>query len=103
MKPTIAALVVASFAVAGCVHQPTQAELEYKAYDRVLSEKVASGKISPAEADLARQQFAGALRTRESGIAASYGVANSNNTYAQNSSMAMGLVLMCAGQRGGHC
>jgi hypothetical protein len=101
MKPTIVALIAVT--LAGCAHQPTQAELEYKAYDRVLSEKVASGKLSPAEADLARQQYAGALRTRESGIAASYGVANSNNTYAQNSSMAMGLALMCAGQRGGHC
>jgi hypothetical protein len=101
MRIVIVGLVALS--VAGCAQQPSQAELEYKAYDRVLSEKVASGKLSPAEADLARQQYAGNLRTRESGIAASYGVANSNNTYAQNSSMAMGLALMCAGQRGGHC
>lgn len=96
------ALIVAT-ACAGCAQQPSQAQLEYAAYDRVIAEKVAKGQISPAEADLARQQYAGGLRTRESNIAASYGVANSNNSYARNSGMAMGLALMCAGQRGGHC
>ena len=101
MRRLIAGLVALS--VTGCAHQPNQAEMEYKAFDNLVSEKVAAGKISPAEADLVRQQYAGNLRTRESGIAASYGVANSNNAYASNSGMAIGLALMCAGQRGGHC
>lgn len=87
----------------GCNTGPSQAQLEYQAFDRVVSEKVAKGQMSPAEADLARQQYAGNLRSRESGIAASYGVANSNNAYANNSTMALSAALICAGQRGGHC
>jgi len=102
MRRLLAALLIAS-SIAGCAHHPTQADLEYKAFDQLLSEKVASGKISPAEADLARQQYAGALRTRESNIAASYGVANSNNAYARNSTAAMGFALMCAGQGYRNC
>lgn len=101
MRILIAGLVAIS--VASCARHPTQADLEFAAYDRVISEKVSKGQLTPSEADLARQQYAGNLRTRESGIAASYGVANSNDTYARNSSMAMGMALMCAGQRGGHC
>lgn len=89
--------------VAGCARQPTQADLELQAYNRVLADKVASGKMSPAEADLARQQYAGALRTRESAIAANQGAANAGNAYAGNSSMAIGMTMFCAGQRGGHC
>lgn len=56
--------------LSGCATGPSQAELEYKAFDRVISEKVAKGKMSPAEADLARQQYAGSLRHRESNIEA---------------------------------
>lgn len=56
--------------VSGCATGPSQAELEYKAFDRVVSEKVSKGKMSPAEADLARQQYAGSLRHRESSIEA---------------------------------
>lgn len=95
--------ILATAMLTGCARQPTQAELEYKAFDRVVSEKVAKGQMSPAEGDLAKQQYAGNLRARESGIAASYGVANSNNTYASNSNMALGMAMFCAGQRGGHC
>ena len=101
MRFIIAALVILS--VAGCARQPTQADMELAAYDRVISEKVAKKQMTQAEADLARQQYAGNLRSRESGIAASYGVANQGNAYANDSTMALGLALMCAGQRGGHC
>lgn len=101
MRFIIAALVILS--VAGCANSPSQADMELAAYDRVISEKVAKKQMTQAEADLARQQYAGNLRSRESGIAASYGVANQGNAYADNSTMALGLALMCAGQRGGHC
>jgi hypothetical protein len=101
MRFIIVALVILS--VAGCANHPSQAQLEYAAYDRVISEKVSKGQMTPAEADLARQQYAGNLRSRESGIAASYGVANQGNAYANNSTMALSAALICAGQRGGHC
>jgi hypothetical protein len=101
MRIFIAALVILS--VAGCASKPTQAQMEFATFDRVISEKLAKGQMTPAEEDLARQQYVGNLRSRESGIAASYGVANQGNAYASNSGMAMGFALMCAGQRGGHC
>lgn len=101
-KLTIAS-VAGLIILAGCKSTPTQAELEYKAFDQVVSEKVASGKMTPAEAELARQQYMGALRTRESNIAASYGVAAGNQAYATNSTAAMGMALMCAGQGGRRC
>ena len=97
----IAGLIAASVAV--CSTGPSQAEREFSAYDRVLSERVAKHQISPAEADLARQQYIGALRNRESAIAANNGAADAGNAYASNSTMALGMALMCAGQRGGHC
>lgn len=103
MKLSIVAVAATALFLTGCAQRPSQAQLEYSAYDRVISEKVASGKLSPAEADLARQQYAGSLRNRESNIAASNGVAASNDAYARNSGLAMGFALMCAGQRGGHC
>jgi hypothetical protein len=87
--------------LAGCKSQPTQADLELQAYERVLAEKVEKKQMSVAEADLARQQYLGNLRARESNIAASYGVANQGNAYAQNSTALTGLALVCAGQRGG--
>lgn len=99
----LVAIVAASCMMAGCASQPTQADLEYKAFDRVLSEKVARGKISPAEADLARQQYAGSLRTRESNIAASYGIANQGNASAQNADTAAAILLMCAAQGYRNC
>ncbi|NDB70198.1 MAG: hypothetical protein EB015_19765 [Methylocystaceae bacterium] len=89
--------------LAGCANGPSQAQLEYQAFDRVISEKVAKGQMSAADGELARQQYVGNLRTREANIAASHGVASSNNAYASNSGMALGMALMCAGQRGGHC
>lgn len=88
---------------AGCASGPSQAQLEYQAFDRVLSEKVARKQITPAEADLARQQYAGNLRARESNIAANYSAAEAGNAYANNSTMALSAALICAGQRGGHC
>lgn len=104
MKRVSLALLAATISLAGCAKPPpTQAQLELAAFNRVLEEKVAEKKMTQSEAALASQQYAGAIRARESGIAASYGVANSNNTYATNSSMALGMAMMCAGQRGGHC
>ena len=88
--------------LAGCATGPTQAEREFAAYNNVLNEKVARKQITPAEAELARQQYAGNLRARESNIAAAEGVANSNNAYATNSSMALSAALICAGQ-GNRC
>jgi len=99
----LAAIATGMLLLAGCTSQPTQAELELKAYDRVLAEKVEKKQMSVAEADLARQQYAGALRARESNIAASYGVANQGNAYAQNSTALTGLALVCAGQGGRRC
>ena len=96
-------LFVVAGSLAGCATGPSQAQLEYQAFDRVISEKIAKGQMSPADGDLARQQYVGNLRTREANIAASHGVANSNNAYAYNSDMALGMALMCAGQRGGRC
>ena len=93
----------ACLTMAGCAVQPTQAELEYQAYDRVMHEKVIKGQISKAEADLARQQYAGGLRARESNINAANGFAQSQAAYAQNTGILTGMALYCAGQRGGHC
>lgn len=89
--------------LAGCATGPTQAEREFAAYNNVLNEKVARKQITPAEAELARQQYVGNLRARESNIAAAEGMAAQGNAYASNSTMALGMAMMCAGQRGGHC
>jgi hypothetical protein len=86
--------------LAGCATGPTQAEREFAAYSNVLNEKVARKQITPAEAELARQQYVGNLRARESNIAAAHAITNSNNTYAANSDMALGMAMMCAGFRG---
>jgi YD repeat-containing protein len=47
------------FLLASCATGPSQAQLEYTAFDRVISERVAKGQITPAEADLARTQYSG--------------------------------------------
>lgn len=90
-------------ALAGCATAPTQAESELGAYIDLMDEKVRRKQITEAEARLAVQQYAGSLRARESGIAMNNGIANSNQAYATNSTMALGAAMYCAGQRGGHC
>ncbi len=74
--------IIISLLFSGCSTGPSQADLEYQAFDRVVSEKVSKGKMTPAEADLARQQYIGGLRSRESRI-------DANNTDA-----ALGMYLM---------
>lgn len=91
---------LATISLTGCATGPTQAEREFAAYNNVLNEKVAKKQITPAEAELARQQYAGNLRARESNIYAAEGVAASNRAYATNSTMALSAAMICAGQGG---
>jgi hypothetical protein len=102
MNKTIVAA-IGIIALAGCASGPTQAERDFAAYNNVINEQVAKKQMTPAEAELARQQYAGALRTRESNIAAAEGIAAGNQAYANNSTMALSAALLCAGQGGRGC
>jgi|DEB3_MinimDraft_2_1074329.scaffolds.fasta_scaffold08891_1 hypothetical protein len=99
----IAAIPLLFLALAGCATAPSQAEMELGAYIETMDEKVRKKQISEAEARLAVQQYAGAIRARESGIAMNNGIAASNQAYSMNSTMAMSGAIWCASRPGGHC